>query len=86
MSPERFPLSGLSPWIRGTQKQGCSVGTAHRFIPVDTGNTITPDPIQTIEPVYPRGYGEHYITTDRTQKSLGLSPWIRGTLYPVFSV
>ena len=87
---------GLSPWIRGTRLMNPLFSSALRFIPVDTGNTVsslTLDryPVDTGNTslsclelrnlaVYPRGYGEHPDATTSNVFNSGLSPWIRGTL------
>ena len=36
-----FRVIGLSPWIRGAQKNGQNLSWMRRFIPVDTGSTYT---------------------------------------------
>ncbi len=71
--------NGLSPWIRGTRLDRDIYMSKIRFIPVDTGNTKNNDHVWHDDTVYPRGYGEHARTVATSERSYGLSPWIRGT-------
>ena len=50
---------GLSPWVRGAHFCFARSTTKFRFIPVGTGSTRFKVLLISVEPVYPRGYGEH---------------------------
>ncbi|OAT45910.1 hypothetical protein M997_2542 [Proteus hauseri ATCC 700826] len=54
-----------------------------RFIPVYTGNTDEAKRLFGGRPVYPRVYGEHITGVINVLVSIGLSPCIRGTHYPL---
>ena len=69
---------GLSPWIRGALYFPGVTDNLLRFIPVDTGSTRGHGSVVFLQPVYPRGYGEHAVARLATYHLLGLSPWIRG--------
>ena len=49
-----------------------------------TGNTSRKEACYICRPVHPRGHGEHPSTTSLPGRSLGSSPWARGT--PMVSV
>ncbi len=52
-----------------------------RYIPVVTGNTNDPFSKRFINPVHPRGHGEHLIIKELLILIRGTSPWSRGTRF-----
>ncbi len=74
-------LSGLSPWVRGTRRCVNCCLAKRRFIPVGAGNSMKSPENEPRIAVYPRGCGELLSVAGRITHSLGLSPWVRGTLY-----
>ena len=70
---------GSSPWIRGTPNDIKNKMLKGRFIPVDTGNTVSLIFSDITSTVHPRGYGEHVANALNSTGIGGSSPWIRGT-------
>ena len=54
-----------------------------RFSPVGTGNTKANLLPARLNPVQPRGYGEHLVTIDVISVISGSAPWVRGTREPM---
>ncbi len=79
-------LGGLSPWVRGTRLLPESWEAANRFIPVGAGNSCSRHARHTQAAVYPRGCGELFLKALRKPSMIGLSPWVRGTLFSGHSV
>ncbi len=71
--------NGSSPWARGTLINAEETLKHARFIPVGTGNTHLRYQTFRLEPVHPRGHGEHTTNLRRFTFRNGSSPWARGT-------
>ncbi len=71
---------GLSPLTRGTHMNVGSDRVFTRFIPAGAGNTVLDHFKFTIDSVYPRWRGEHYVENICNTRKNGLSPLARGTL------
>ena len=72
-------LSGLSLCIQGTFACGHSFQNFSRFIPVHTGNMLSPANETTSPTVYPCAYREHDTTNNTINIRDGLSLCIQGT-------
>lgn len=70
---------GLSPLTRGTHMNVGSDRVFTRFIPAGAGNTVLDHFKFTIDSVYPRWRGEHWLCNSSTHDHVGLSPLARGT-------
>ena len=79
----RLPIRsgrGLSPRVRGIhQRPFCRRGTAGS-IPACTGNPPGARRPPESARVYPRVYGESWVSTERAEAEYGLSPRVRGIL------
>ena len=71
---------GLSPLMRGTHMNVGSDRVFTRFIPAGAGNTVLDHFKFTIDSVYPRWRGEHFLLIAFATVCNGLSPLARGTL------
>ncbi|KGM66261.1 hypothetical protein EL77_0972 [Escherichia coli] len=71
---------GLSPLTRGTHMNVGSDRVFTRFIPAGAGNTVLDHFKFTIDSVYPRWRGEHFLLIAFATVCNGLSPLARGTL------
>ena len=71
---------GLSPLVRGTQRQVVAALRGRRFIPAGAGNTYIRAKNKATATVYPRWRGEHTDQVTRRPCPSGLSPLARGTL------
>ncbi|CEF29576.1 conserved hypothetical protein [Xenorhabdus nematophila str. Websteri] len=74
---------GLSPYLRGTLRDGGQKKEGKRFIPVLTGNTPPVLLMRCQKTVYPRTYGEHAKEWGLKGNDVGLSPYLRGTLHQI---
>ncbi len=73
---------GLSPWVRGTHRRARRFLAYPRFIPVGAGNSASWQTGKHFLAVYPRGCGELGFVVTAALLVAGLSPWVRGTLFP----
>ncbi len=78
----KCPITGSSPWARGTPYRIHPHQVRFRFIPVGTGNTRQQRHTWAAHPVHPRGHGEHTKTALGYASTTGSSPWARGTRQP----
>ncbi len=70
---------GLSPLVRGTQRQVVAALRGRRFIPAGAGNTYIRAKNKATATVYPRWRGEHAGFESSGARDAGLSPLARGT-------
>ncbi len=81
LAPFRLPTRGLSTWVRGTPGRRQENRGPPRFIPVGAGNSLGGSLPPPLSAVYPRGCGELDLKTSLYCQWVGLSPWVRGTLF-----
>ncbi len=72
-------LTGSSPRVRGTRRNGCHRAGYIRFIPARAGNTTGSGGISTTSAVHPRACGEHAAPRAAGGRADGSSPRVRGT-------
>ena len=72
--------SGSSPRVRGTPPIRPAIYGGWRFIPAGAGNTRSLQTSRMLNPVHPRGCGEHYPVAAGLVRKGGSSPRVRGTL------
>ena len=77
-SPRRF--RGSSPRVRGTRGLELRAARGRGIIPACAGNTCTTARTGATRRDHPRVCGEHSAGISATQKALGSSPRVRGTL------
>ncbi len=76
---------GSSPRLRGTHALYCSHCVHNRFIPALAGNTHSSRYSLSLKPVHPRACGEHICLGIFSNRFIGSSPRLRGTLLYILS-
>ena len=79
ISMSRSPMSGRSPWARGSPRTGRGENPGRGSIPMGTG-----EPLQGLadageEAVDPRGHGGAWFAECMSAVGMGRSPWARGS-------
>ena len=77
------PHPGLSPHVRGNPRPGRGRGDDGGSIPARAGEPPTSGSIRAGSRVYPRTCGGTATTVSPASSSMGLSPHVRGNLFPL---